>query len=208
VAPSRRRRLADPGQRVHAAADAGVSGAARLRSLARQVADRGLSGGGDPWRRGQAVGQARLPAESAPAARLRRGDHGPPRRPGSGLDQRPQGAAGRRLLYRGSGGQLRLRAAARRARHQRPPGARQAGHRSGPQRPVFGQRGRNQAGRIAAAAGRSPARRDLVGGGHGARRADLHGGKASMRQLPAGRRLRLAAEREPCFAGEAPRAAL
>ena len=73
-------------------------------------------------------GGSAIPAR-APAARD--GDHPDraARREGAGRPGRPARAAGDRQLHRRGRGQLRLRPAARRARHQRAAGAGQAGRR-------------------------------------------------------------------------------
>ena len=63
--------LGGPGQRGHAAADAGGPGAARARGLAGALADARRAGRGHPGRRGPAVGPAGLPAPGGPAARER-----------------------------------------------------------------------------------------------------------------------------------------
>ena len=66
--------VADPGQRVHAAADAGGQGGADLAGLGGALAHPVGDGSGQPRRRAARVGQARLPAPRQAAARMRDGD--------------------------------------------------------------------------------------------------------------------------------------
>ena len=178
------------GQRDHAAADAGGPGAARIPQVDRQVAYPRRARGRARGRGDQAMGQARLSQAGAPAARD--GDHldRAARREGARGPGRPAGAAGDRQLYRRGRGQLRLRPAARRARHQR---AARAGPAGG--RPARARRravgGGAAAGRIAAAR-RGPGRSPLVRRGDGTGRAGMHGRQPALRHLPGGSRLRLA----------------
>ena len=97
---------------VHAAADAGVAGAAGLRGLARSLADarrpcRRAAG------RGRArLGPARLSAPGAAAARRRHRDRRAPRRRGAGRRSTTCCALpGRRRLHRRRGRSLRVRPA-------------------------------------------------------------------------------------------------
>ena len=73
-------------------------------------------------RGGPRLGPARLPAPGAAAARGRHRDHRAARRRGPRRLRRAARAARRRRLHRRGRARLRLRPAARRARHQRPPG--------------------------------------------------------------------------------------
>jgi hypothetical protein len=136
------------------------------------------------------MGQAGLPAARAPAARDGHHPDRPARRHRPGGRRRPARAAGHRALHGRGRGQLRLRPAARRARHQCPPRAGQASHGPGAAgcRPV---RGREAAGRIAAAR-RARGRGALVRRGDGTRRAGLLRRQPGLRRLPGGRRLRVA----------------
>ena len=195
VARSRHHTLVGAGERDHAAADAGGAGGTRASELARPVAyaagPRRRAG-----RRGdQAVGQARVPAARAAAARDGHHRDRAARRDRAGRHRRPAGTAGDRQLHRGGRGQFRLRPAARRARHQRPPGAGQAGGRPAPaaQRAVASGAAD---GRIAAAR-RAGGRGALVRRGDGAGRAGLHRGQPALRRLPGGPGLRLAGRRAP-----------
>ena len=111
-----------PGQRDHAAADAGGPGRARLPGVARRAGPRPPIW--PPSRRGGGadVGQAGLPAPGAAPARVR------PASSPSGTAARcpPMStsccAAGRRRLHRPGGGGVRLRAAAAGRRHERAAG--------------------------------------------------------------------------------------
>ena len=124
---------------VHAPADAGGPGAAGPRGVAGALADAGRPGRRADRRGGAGLGPARLPAPGAAAARRRDRDRRAARRRGAVVVRRPARAARRRRLHRRRGRVVRLRPAPRRARHQRPPGAR-------PRRPAASssRRGRHQ----------------------------------------------------------------
>ena len=198
--------VVDPGQRVHAAADAGQPGAARACVLAGALAEPGGAGGGERRRRGPAVGPAWLSAAGGAAARARRSDHRPARRPGPCLGGELRALPGvgaytaaavasfafgqrhavldtnvRRVLARLVTGESlpgRLPSVAeRRLAESLLPAGRQAGG------PVVGRR-------------------------DGTRRPDLHGGAAALRRLPGRRAVRLAgraAARRPSAGARQPR---
>ena len=130
-----------------------------------------------PGRRGPPVGPARLPAPRGPAARERRADHEPARRPGAGL--------GRELLRSLPGvGSYTAAAVASFAFGQRH-AVLDTNVRRVLARLVTGEspaaagadRGGDPACRVAAAAGRQ-GRRSVVGRRDGTRRAGLHSGAA------------------------------
>src|SRR4051794_33467881 len=77
--------VGDPGQRVHAPADAGRPRAARLDRLAGDVADPVRPRRSAGRRGGPGLGPARLPATGAAPARRGPGDRGTTRRPGAGV---------------------------------------------------------------------------------------------------------------------------
>ena len=74
VAPTGGDAVADPGQRVHAAADAGGPGRADLAGLGGALADAVGDRRGQRGRRAARLGQARLSAAGQAAARMRDGD--------------------------------------------------------------------------------------------------------------------------------------
>ncbi len=88
VAAARRLGVVGAGERDHAAADPGGTGAARARGVAGTVANPAVAGGRRAGRRGQAVGAAGLPAPRGAAARHREGPDRRPRRAGAGLGRR------------------------------------------------------------------------------------------------------------------------
>ena len=102
-----------------------------------------------PGRRRPGLGPARLPAPGPAPARRRGRDRAATTTAGCPTTvRRAAGPAGRRRLHRRRGGQLRLRPAARRPRHQRAPGAgpgreraRPAGARPDARRAPTGRRG-------------------------------------------------------------------
>ena len=134
VATSGHLAVGGAGQRGDAAADPGGPGAAGLPQLAGALAGPGGAGRRLPRRGGADVGQARLPAPGAAAARLRVGDRGPARRPGTGGARRAAGAARGRRVHRAGGAGLRVRHPGRGGGHQCAPGAGPGDRRPGPAR--------------------------------------------------------------------------
>ena len=172
MAPSRHRRLGGAGQRGHAAADAGGPGGAGLAGVAGAVAHAGRPGRRQPGRGHPRLGQARLPAPGAAAARGGRGDRRAARR------RRPRRRAPSCEALPGIGtytaravGLLRLRPA--RSRWWTPtcggwsPGWCTAAPRPAPPAPTRPGRHRGPG------AGRAGAGGALLRGGHGAGRAGL-----------------------------------
>jgi hypothetical protein len=188
VAAAGHQRVGRPGVGVHAAADAGVAGAPGLRGLARALAHARCAGSRAERRGGARVGTAGLPAPRAAPACVRRGDHRGARRRGPGHPGPTARAPGRRGLHRRCGGLLRLRAGARGAGHERPPGAgpRRVGHGvpAALGHPCRARSRRNPR------AGDAP--RGLGGRGDGTRRSRVHRGKPTVRALPDPRPVRLA----------------
>ncbi len=152
------------------------------------------------------MGPARLPPPGHPAARGRAGDQRPARRAGSQLHRCAGPAARRRPVHRGGGGQFRVRPAASRAGHQCPPGARPDAGRAAMAGPEH-HGGRGGAGPLPAA-GPAGTGGPVVGRGDGAWRTGVLRGPATLRQVPGGRQLRLAAGGQPGHPGPPGRPAL
>ena len=206
MAAGHRHPVGGAGQRIHAAADPGGPGPARLPGLAGPVARSARPGRGRARRRGPAVGPAWLPSPGDPAARGRASDQRPAWRASSQLHRCPAGAARCRPLHRGRGGQLRLRPAAPGTGHQCPPGARPDAGRPAMAGPGH-HGGRGGAGPVAAA-GPAGTGGPVVGRRHGTGRPGVLRCPATLRQLPGGGQLRLAAGRQPGRPGPPGRAAL
>ena len=195
MARSRQHALVGAGQRDHAAADAGGAGGAGASGVARPVAHASGARGRAGRRGGPAVGHPRVSAARAAAARDGHHPGRPARRRRPGRRRRTARAAGRRALHGRGRGQLRLRPAARRARHQCPP-------RAGPARRLPSAAGGGPvrsgtaAGRIAAT-GRARRRGALVRRGDGTGRTGLLRRQPALRRLPGGPRLRVAGRGSP-----------
>lgn len=171
------RPLPDRGGGVHAAADPGGAGGGILPALPRALP---VARGAGPRLAGRGARELGwsgiLPAGGEPAPARARGP-GSPRGPHPRGPRRAPPPPRCRTLYRGGGGELRLRAADPRGGHQRgpgdPPGLPPAGRDP---RPDLGD------GRPPSPALR-PARLELQPGDHGARRHRLHRPPRPLRAL-------------------------
>ena len=123
--------VADPGQRVHVAADPGRPGRADLARLGGPLADAVRHRRGERGRRPAGLGQARLSAPGQAVARVRDGDRHRARRRGARRRRRAARVARRRHVHRAGDRVLRLRQAGSRRRHQRAPRGRQGRARPG-----------------------------------------------------------------------------
>ncbi|CAA9385050.1 MAG: A/G-specific adenine glycosylase, partial [uncultured Nocardioides sp.] len=195
VAAARGRRVVGARLGADAAADPGGPRAARPRGVAPA-----LAAAGGPGRRARRRGRARVGTPGIPPPRAAPARRGPgrrraPRGRGAGVVRRPDRAPRRRRLHGRRGGQLRVRATPRRARHERATGPRPHPRRRRAATGVDHPRGARRRD------GRAPRRRGhgghLGGRRHGARRPGLHGGPAAVRGLSRGGAVQLARARLP-----------
>ena len=180
---------------AHAPADAGGAGPPGPRGVAAAVADAGGAGRRARGRGRPGLGPARLPAPGPAPARGSDRDRRAARRRGAVVVRRPAGAARGRRLHRSGRRHVRVRAAARRARHQRAAGAGPGAGGRGAAGTV-GHPRRARPGRRGAARGRGHGC-DVVDRADGARRAGVHGAVAEVWRVPGLGPVRVARRRLP-----------